>query len=53
MNSDIKTLADTIIYIARERIKEGLPYQNENAAIYAVQLNVQCEVMKTMKVNGK
>lgn len=53
MSSYIKTIADTIIYVARERLDKGQHYQNENSAIHAVNLEVQLELVKTMKENGK
>ena len=41
------TIADTIIWIAQERMKKE-PFQNINAAICAVKLEVSQELMKFM-----
>lgn len=43
-----KTIADTIIWLAEERMKTQ-PFQNINAAIHAVKLEVTQHLMKVMK----
>ena len=48
-NNEIETISKTIIWIAEERIKSGEKYQNINSAIHAVLLEVQNELMETMK----
>ena len=50
----IKTIADTIVWCAKERIKEGVPYQDINSAIHAVSMDVEQLLMDFMsKHKGK
>jgi len=48
---EIRTLADTIIYVAKERQKSKSKYQNLNSAIHSVILDVQQLLMEFMKEN--
>ena len=45
---EIKTLADTIIYVAKERQKSKSKYQNLNSAIHSVVLDIQQLLMEFM-----
>lgn len=45
--NNIQTIADTIIWLAKEKFKEE-PFQNINSAIHAVQMEVSLIVMKYM-----
>ena len=47
----IKTLANTIVWIAEERLKKGEKYQDLNSAIHAVVLDVMQILMDKMKEN--
>lgn len=46
---EIKGIADTIIWLAKERMKEGEPYQNINSAIHGIMLDVKQYVMNFMR----
>ena len=48
MFNDTITLKETIIWCAEERMKSGMTYQNLNAAIHAVLLDVVNELMMEM-----
>jgi len=48
---EIRTLADTIVYVAKERQRSKSKYQNLNSAIHSVVLDVQQLLMEFMKEN--
>ena len=48
----IKTIAETITWLARERMKVEKS-QNLNSAIHAVNLEIQLELMRSVMVPGK
>ena len=47
-SDNIRTLADTIIYVAKERQKSKSKYQNLNSAIHSVVLDIQQLLMEFM-----
>ena len=49
----IQTLAQTIIWVAEERIKSGVKYQDLNSAIHAVGLDISQILMDIMAGNIK
>jgi len=48
----VDAIADTIIWLARERMV-GEPFQNLNAAIHAVMMDVKQPVMIAMSENDR
>jgi hypothetical protein len=46
-NTDSKTLADTIVWMAEERMKVE-PYQNINSAIHGVMMEMKQDLMAYM-----
>jgi len=48
-SNEVKTIAETIVWIADERIKAGQAYQNRASAIYSVNLEVSNELIEHMK----
>ena len=44
-----KTIAETIIWVAEERVKAGEPFQNINAAVHSVKMDVAEHLMNWMK----
>lgn len=46
--TEINTIVDTIVWIAEERIKAGEKFQNRNAAIYAVHMDVGMRLADVM-----
>ena len=52
MDEEIKTIAETIVYVAEERMKTK-KYQNINSAIHCVNLEVSLILQDEMAKNGK
>ncbi len=48
----IKTIADTVVWLADERMKT-CAYQNRNSAIHATMLDVSLELCKVMAKGGE
>jgi hypothetical protein len=46
--SEEETIAETIIWLAKEKIKSGVPYQNINSAIHGVMMDVNQHVLAYM-----
>lgn len=51
--SGIETVAETIVYMAKERLERGEKYQNLNSAIHAVKLEVTDYLMEHHMQGGK
>ena len=49
----VKTISDTIIWLAQERIKQGEPYKSLNSAIHAVKMEITLQLIDFMKDQKK
>jgi hypothetical protein len=52
MEDEIKTITETIVWIAEERNKSG-NYQNINSAIHSVKMDISLRLQDEMAKNGK